>query len=666
MTHDAALLARRFRLGVLVAAVLVLAVASWRTIARLRMHAPPPEAVHWYGLGEAALREATDVKAIHALQAAVDRDPKYAMAHARLAEALSDLDFTAEADHEMLVAQSEAREQRMSARDEKYLAATQATLTRDYAGAVRRYQGLLDSAGGDDRAASLVDLGRAQEKAGDSKDAMQAYQQAAGLAPDTPAPFVHIGILESRMQHEAAAQAAFALAEKVYSAETNQEGLAEVEYQQGYLANEQGKSAEAKQHLEKARTMAQQLKSVQLEIRALTQLSSVAADSSDQKDATEYAQQAIDMANANSLPAWSAEGWVRLGDVYLHSSDAADKAKAEDDFQRALAIAKQSEQRRVEAQANVGLANLSKGNPDQVIAYAQPALDYYKQYGFSEGMVDSAVFLARAQRDKDELGPAMDSAKYLLQVATDARSKPQVALSQDLMASIYMRQQDYPAAAKFFHEALENSTAALRPYEASSYAEALADMGDSAAAEQVRADYSKVRSAADFDSLLITLYSIEGKYGQVFALAQTSPTREEWITAMAVASAHLGRTEAAEAQMATVKPASAADKADWNLAEAEVELLAANPSKAQSSADAALKYFQTIGARESEVKALAVSAAALSSAGAKQDAGRKAKTGLDILHQLQESWSPTDYASFVSRPDMQDATQMLNACRGAQ
>src|SRR6202042_1934691 len=127
------------------------------------------------------------VKAITALQSAVEKDPKFAMAHARLAEAWSELDFAGTADHEMLLASSESHQQRIGSDDQKYLAASQATLTRDYAGAVRDYRQILDGKPDEERPAALVDLGRAQEKAGDMAAALASYQQAAKLAPDEPA-----------------------------------------------------------------------------------------------------------------------------------------------------------------------------------------------------------------------------------------------------------------------------------------------------------------------------------------------------------------------------------------------------------------------------------------------------------------------------------------------
>jgi len=667
VTHDTALFIRRFKIGVAITVLAAVAAGCFYLVRRMSLHTPPAEAVKLYDKGVAALREATYVKAIHALQSAVDRDPSFAMAHARLAEAWSELDFTGTADHEMLLATTASRQQRISPADRKYLAASQATLTRDYPDAVRQYREILDSEPEEDQPAALVDLGRAEEKAGQTAAALQEYEKAAKRAPDQPAAFVHIGILESRMQHAAAANTAFAQAEKLYLADENLEGLAEVEYQQGYLANEQGDTKAARLHLDKALEDARRIPSVQLEIRTLTQLSSVASDAKDQTEAADYANQAIYLANSNQLQYWAADGLVRLAITY-ESGDPASEAKAEQLLQQAIQIAHQSDQRRVEARANIEMANLRKDHPDQVIVYATRALDYYKKNGFEEATYDASILLARAQRDQGQINPALKTSEEMLSLAEKAGSKTEISLAQDLTGTLLMRQEKYPSAAASFANALSGSTEANRPYVARHYAEALWRSGQYDSAEEILRQYPARAGSTPEAVVRVNMQLSQRNYAGALALSEAAladvdPDKWPWelVIAKAIAEAHTGNAQDAERLMADIKSQSndARLLASWNLSAAEIELLKKNPAEARQEAEAAMDYYKQVGAPESELLGASFAAQADHMSGDAEEEKKSADFGLDILRQLQQSWSPTQFQSFVSRPDIKNAAQQL-------
>ena len=66
--------------------------------------------MHWYEAGTAALREGTYHKASKALEQAIQTDDKFALAHARLAEAYAELDYTDKAKDQVIRATSLANE----------------------------------------------------------------------------------------------------------------------------------------------------------------------------------------------------------------------------------------------------------------------------------------------------------------------------------------------------------------------------------------------------------------------------------------------------------------------------------------------------------------------------------------------------------------------------
>src|SRR5260370_2543562 len=82
-------------------AIVILVWLSWPspTIPR-----PSPEAMHWYEEGTTALREGTYYKASKALEQAIQTDDKFALAHAKLAQAYAELDYTDNAKDEVMSA----------------------------------------------------------------------------------------------------------------------------------------------------------------------------------------------------------------------------------------------------------------------------------------------------------------------------------------------------------------------------------------------------------------------------------------------------------------------------------------------------------------------------------------------------------------------------------
>ena len=110
-----------------------------------------------------------------------------------------------------------------------------------------------------------------------------------------------------------------AKAETIFTREMNQEGQAELDYQRGYEANQEGEIRDtANRFLKQSLDEAEKIQDVQLEIRDLNQLSSVACASGHYPEAVELAQRSIRLARENQLNAWAAMGLTRLayGQIY--------------------------------------------------------------------------------------------------------------------------------------------------------------------------------------------------------------------------------------------------------------------------------------------------------------------------------------------------------------
>ena len=418
-----------------VAAIVLLALAVWGAFAGWRVsqyYRPGAEAERWYQSGLASLREASYLKATGELEKATAEDSHFVMAHARLAEAWANLDFDGTAKQEMLIAS--AGENHLRPLDHMYLDAIRATMTRDYKGALSRYEKILDRLPEADKAAGYVDLGMAMEHASDPQRALASYAKASQLDKDNPAPWLRAGMLESRQNKVEEANRDFARAEAIYKAEINTEGEAELDYQRGYLANEREADDEANTWLNQALNAAEKIQSPQLEIRALLQLSSVAYHSGHDEQAIALAQRAIQLARDNQLNSWAAEGFVRLASVDLYH----DYSQADEPLQEAFQILKVSPQSRVEAMANLTLASLGnqQHRPQDVLAPAKAALAYYSTNGHFKEAALCSLLIARAQRDLGQRDQAIEAGKDLLDFSKRAGSRELQTKAEELLGSV--------------------------------------------------------------------------------------------------------------------------------------------------------------------------------------------------------------------------------------
>src|SRR4030095_7692663 len=120
----------------------VLGVALLSSFVWTRLHAPYqalPEAARWYNAGTTQLRNGAYFEASKSLQKAVAADDKFALAHARLADAYTELDYSDKAKDEIIRAESLANELRIQQPDALYLKAVTNTVLRDFPLAVESY-----------------------------------------------------------------------------------------------------------------------------------------------------------------------------------------------------------------------------------------------------------------------------------------------------------------------------------------------------------------------------------------------------------------------------------------------------------------------------------------------------------------------------------------------
>jgi tetratricopeptide (TPR) repeat protein len=198
-------------------------------VRRAGPHEPAPEAAEWYKRGAVALRDGTYYGAARMLQKAVDLDHNFSLAHARLAEAATELDDGVRASNEMLAALPKGSESSPSGVTGLYIDAIHRTLTRDFKEAANDYVVLSNKMEGPEKAAVLVDLGRVYEKDNDTNRALGVYREALTLDPQNAAAHLRAGVLLGRRK-DSSYEAELDRAYQLYQTLSNIEGQAEVLY----------------------------------------------------------------------------------------------------------------------------------------------------------------------------------------------------------------------------------------------------------------------------------------------------------------------------------------------------------------------------------------------------------------------------------------------------
>jgi len=672
----------RPRLAILAAIVIAAASLAALFWYRSRAYPPPSRAVQkWYRDGVAALREGSYLKATRALERAVRLDPNYALAHVRLADAWAELDFTSKAQQEMLEASGLEAAHRLSATDKQYLDAVRQTLTGQFAAAVQDYTAILrDLPTPEEKAYGLVDLGRAHEKAGQISDARQDYAQAATLASEDPAPFIHLGVIESRAGQKTEADAAFDRAETLYRSASNNEGLAEIAYQRGIAARTQSDYPKARTLFTQCLNAARDLDSPQLQIRTLTQLGTTEYAADNYVKALELYGQAIDLASAGGLSGWATEGLIRSGLVY---TDQQDLAKAATIIQKGLQRAEELQSPRLEALAHISLANVrdqQSGPPSERFALAQQAYDYYKTTGSLVQTTSALTLMVRALGDKGDYLTALSFSSLNIDIARKTASPVHIAQAEESAGGLALKWQNYPEALTHFQAALSTARqiGQFVAYEASNCANVLWHLGRYSEAHQMLASIPPAdRKTREITVLIVRINAgmilSERRFQEALTLAQhllktskelTPAETMELENVSGLAQAELGA--APQARQSCQSALDLAEKQNDRYQAAEARVCAANaalaagaPHEARPLADTAQQFFAASQQKESEWQSLLALSQACDQSGDPALTKKYAQKALDIFTNLANNWGNTPYQSYVSRPDIHQARQKL-------
>jgi serine/threonine-protein kinase len=658
------------------AAAIALVLFGLYYMLRPSLHVPKPEVVKLYEQGVEAMREGAYYKATGLLKQAIEADDKYALAHARLAEAWTEQDFLDRAKDEMLAATTLVPDiGALPKEDALYFDAVRSTVGRHYPEAAKNYEELARLK--PDLPQRFVDLGRAYVKNDETPKAVEAFTKAAALDGSYATASLSLGTLHARAKNLAGATEAFDRAERLYTAKSNREGVAEVHYQRGRLLVELGKNDEAGRELEQALSVAQSTGNVYQQVQAMLQLAYVPEDL---ERAKAYANDGISLAQTSGMLNLVARGNIDLGSQYLarRSYDEADRL-----FTRALEFAREYKVRRLEVLALINRASAreKQNRLDEALPDAEQALDYYAKNGFRREAASAAQLLARIKGRQGDFKGAHDALEDQIRVNESTGDTKLLGMLHRECGSVLAKQGNYAEAIRHYNEAISIAKAlpdnSLLSYGLLNIAGSLWQLGRYAEAGQALTQLVGLVGAGQSSNKdMLTRASIveadmalsQGRFGdareksgQVLAATQAAEGSKD-ITADADVILCLadalggaparGKPRCDEATRLVADTRDPLSISSTQLALAEALLEVGDAAGARVAALAAEDFFARSGHIESDWRALVVAGKACRLAGDGAAAHDYFARAAAQLSQLQQSWGE-DAAGYLSRQDVQ-------------
>jgi tetratricopeptide (TPR) repeat protein/predicted Ser/Thr protein kinase len=679
---------QRFSLTALIAVVAFTAVAIWAVIHwwPRSYYLPPAAALVWYDRGTDALRNGAYFQASKALEQAIAIDNRYALAHARLAQAWAELDYTDKAKDELLTTTGLVGDRSsLSPKDALYLDATTAGIRRDFAAAVKAYSGIAELSPEDPQV--YVDLGYAYENNGDVDKALESYHKAINLNSGQYATaFLRAGIVYNRKLDAAKATEYFNKAEELYRAASNSEGVNEVLRQRGVLFRESGKYDDARTQFQHSLDAARAIGNEAQQISALIELSYLASTRGSTAEAEDFATQAIAFAQDKHLENLAAGGLLELGNSF---SSRGDYTSAEKYFKQAIEFARANKGRMREARglSNLGGMYIQLLRVDEGLPMVQQALTFFQENNYPKNVAFCLTHISRGYRRKGDYDTALKALNQKLQIAQQGGSQPAIADCDMEIGAVLFDQESLPQAlgkydqAHQIYQAVGNKGRTI--YSQANRANILWRLGryDESREALNEAVSAVEQSPGNFKQLVPVLHLVAAqislsernfadaiaKSNEAISLAGKDypdvAIEAKFTLGLVKAlagSGKEGRTLCEEAVRMANDASDIALLSRAMLSQAEASLQSGDAQEAWNLATQAQEKFATGSRLESEWRAWLIAARASQQLGDKGKAEELMGQSMNARSQLEQNWGGEAFKGYVSRPDIQAYYKGLN------
>jgi serine/threonine protein kinase len=646
---------------------------------------PSSTAARWYDKGIQSMRDGDYYQASQTLKMAVDADGNYVLARARLAEALTELDYNDLAQKQLIeVSLTVPDRSALQETEALYLEAILNVVARKFPEAIKNYSRLASIAPAKDVAYAHFDLGRAYEKNEETDKAIEEFSTVTRLDQQSAAAHLRLGILYGvRLKNQEKAETSFDEAERLYRSLISIEGVAEVYYQRGMMYGALGQLGKGREQLEQARDQSKALTNRYQNIKTRLQYSLYLENHS---LAQHEAEEAMNLARAEKMNDLLEKGLIFLGLISRRQSN---YNQAENYFKQAKDLAQSYNGLYNIALAESNLSSLyaDQGiNPDEALREAEKAREFFRSSGYRGEELTVLLIIARVNRKLGNFYVADRAIQDAIPISIRRGDQLSEAIAHLEYGQLLADQGRYTEAITQLDERYKLSQSLNQNlrivYSLLSRADVLSRLGDYQKAEadlkgaRSLADQSNLNSADMAGLLLLEAQVALSQLHPDVALAKTKQAiaqsnsqlseiqiKAKRITCIArviSGTPHAGISHCRDAVTLAEKDADKRLILDARLAMAQAELASDAAEEAVKIALQVQAEFHRLGYTESEWRASLLAALAYQRMGRRQLAYDQASQADMILTTLRSKMGENYFATYRLRPDIKQQHEQLN------
>jgi len=623
------------------------------------------EALSLYGEGLALARSGNQLEAVKRLTAALDKDPKFHVARALLAETYDRLGYSDKATAEAATAVAGIGS--TSPYESARIRAVQARLTNNTPEALKAYREMCEIA--PNNAEVFFDLAAAQEESGDLEGALKSLQHVILLDPKHPSAFYALGRVHNKLGKGPESLKDFDTALALHTETGNDEGRAAVLNGMGntyrYLM---GQPDEALKNYKAALEIRQRIGDRRGVGVTLRNLASMQRELGRYEEAIQSIKDALTISQEIGDKEGLAYGYSELGDIQEVAGRPEAALAA---YQEGLKIVRDIDDpvNLSRGLASVGYINSVLGRYVEAFIFLKESLAKRREIGDKTEIVRSLIDLGLVEQLQGRFEEALKYDTEGLTMAREIGDKVEIGVLSANLSNIHEDQGEYGPALSLLKDAQEqakqvNDTTLITTclvYLGS----VRRQLGDAQGADSALKEALRLAGEMKNSPLLAEALSTQaalllegGERARALDVAREAVRQAR--TANDQRLILLARLRAAEASQSTRDLEQVAGSASniglfplaatTRLALARVHLVAGRGRDASREADLVQRLASPIHLRDVQFEALHVAGKTLTRQGQADAARDRAGQALGLLEDMRQGLTGEDLRMFLARP----------------
>jgi tetratricopeptide (TPR) repeat protein/predicted Ser/Thr protein kinase len=359
---------------------------------------PRPEAEALYRQAEAALTQASPRTAASLLMRSVAADPAFLKARATLAIAHAEIDQLDQARRDVVAATEIADRRWLLGTTERLaLHATRSVVMRDFAAAARFFGEWSARSNGVESTYAAVARGRMLEHAGQTEEALAAYEYAVARDPSNPAARVYLATRLAGKNQNRRAVDEFDLVAKAFRGTANLEGLAHVLLARSAALQDRPVD-EDQRDLDEAFAASSAAGNRYQALSARFRMAALAIRTQDYDGAAAIARETAEQANREELEGLAAQSLGELGNALIYAGRPGQAVPA---LEEAVELARRSGSHDTLAanRLRLGEALYNLRRFDDARDVIRPAVEWYRQNQLESHLAHALIKYGTAHQD---------------------------------------------------------------------------------------------------------------------------------------------------------------------------------------------------------------------------------------------------------------------------